>query len=171
MATLPLLTPLPTRPASNPLRTSLTIGISRLSCSSKCRSLPRAKSRGALVVSLEVLYETTRDRFHHDPRFRYGTESAILSGRARSGSHSKYRRSMGGVQCSPNNTGSLPDKRSGTVIGLAVEDVEAAVEELREANIPIVMEPQHGEWCWTAVIADPDGNQVGLHRRNDGTHG
>ncbi len=62
-------------------------------------------------------------------------------------------------------------KGPGTVIGLAVEDVEAAVEELREANIPIVMEPQHGEWCWTAVIADPDGNQVGLHRRNDGTHG
>mgnify|MGYP001576568387 CR=1 FL=1 len=66
-----------------------------------------------------------------------------------------------------------PRRRSttGIVVGLAVEDVEATVEELRQANIPIVMEPQHGEWCWTAVITDPDGNQIGLHRRNDGTYG
>ena len=62
-------------------------------------------------------------------------------------------------------------KGPGTIVGLAVEDVEAAIEELRAAEIPVVMEPQHGEWCCTAVITDPDGNQVGLHRRNDGTHG
>lgn len=60
---------------------------------------------------------------------------------------------------------------TGTIVGLAVEDVEAAVEELRQANIPIKMEPQHGDWCWTAVIADPDGNKICLHHRNDGTCG
>lgn len=64
-----------------------------------------------------------------------------------------------------------PSASTGTVVGLAVENVEEAVEELRQADIPIVMEPQHGKWCCSAVVSDPGGNQLCLHRRNDGTRG
>ncbi|HEX2036691.1 MAG TPA: VOC family protein [Chloroflexota bacterium] len=57
------------------------------------------------------------------------------------------------------------------VIALAVEDVRAAVEELRAEGVPILMEPVETSDCFTATIADPDGNQLVLHQRQDGTAG
>lgn len=58
----------------------------------------------------------------------------------------------------------------GASVALAVDDVAAAVDELRDA-VDVLVEPFDTGVCDTAVIADPDGNHITLHRRHDGTHG
>ena len=62
-------------------------------------------------------------------------------------------------------------KTGGATIFLAVEDVNAAVEELKGKGVPVVLEPFETPVCWEAAVADPDGNVVGLHQRKDGTFG
>ena len=57
------------------------------------------------------------------------------------------------------------------VLALAVDDVDAAVEELRAKGVPILREPWAADVCSQAVIQGPDGNEIMLHRRNDGTAG
>jgi predicted enzyme related to lactoylglutathione lyase len=57
------------------------------------------------------------------------------------------------------------------VVALAVEDVHAAVEELRGKGVPIAMEPIETNGCFMAVVADPDDNKILVHQRKDGTFG
>lgn len=56
-------------------------------------------------------------------------------------------------------------------IALAVDDIHAAVNALRERGVRILVEPDETNVCWMAWIADPDGNRVCLHQRKDGTAG
>jgi catechol 2,3-dioxygenase-like lactoylglutathione lyase family enzyme len=56
-------------------------------------------------------------------------------------------------------------------LALAVDDVPAAVEELRAKGVPVVSEPHEGEVCYQAAVRAPDGNLLILHRRKDGTAG
>jgi predicted enzyme related to lactoylglutathione lyase len=65
----------------------------------------------------------------------------------------------------------LPQPHANGIIALAVEDVRAAVEELRARSVPVLMEPVDTGDCTMAVVADPDGNQLLIHRRSDGTFG
>ena len=55
--------------------------------------------------------------------------------------------------------------------GFAVDDVKATVEELRSKGVKIVQELYETPVCFGAGIADPDGNQIYLHSRKDGTSG
>jgi predicted enzyme related to lactoylglutathione lyase len=57
------------------------------------------------------------------------------------------------------------------IVALAVDDVGAAVEELRGKGVPIAMEPIETPDCYMAAVADPDGNQILIHQRKDGTAG
>jgi catechol 2,3-dioxygenase-like lactoylglutathione lyase family enzyme len=54
---------------------------------------------------------------------------------------------------------------------LAVEDLGAAMAEVKRRDIPVRQEPEDGAGCISAAILDPDGNVVGLHQRKDGTFG
>jgi len=65
------------------------------------------------------------------------------------------------------HSGSKPS----TMVALAVADVRAAVEELRQKGVTIVREPFDTPVCVMALIADPDGNPIVLHQRRDGTAG
>lgn len=56
-------------------------------------------------------------------------------------------------------------------IALAVEDIFAACEELKEKGILIEKEPVDNGVCWHLEVLDPDGNLIILHRRNDGSFG
>ena len=58
-----------------------------------------------------------------------------------------------------------------SAVALAVDDVRAAIEELREKGVRIVMEPVETDECWLAMIADPAGNFLYIHQRKDGTAG
>jgi predicted enzyme related to lactoylglutathione lyase len=66
---------------------------------------------------------------------------------------------------------SLPELPSGAIVALAVEDARATIEELRAKGVRIVMEPLESRVCFLALIADPDGNQIVIHQRKDGTAG
>ena len=65
----------------------------------------------------------------------------------------------------------MPKTHPNAIVALAVEDVDAAVEELRGKGVPIAMERIESPVCFMAVVADPDGNQILLHQRKDGTFG
>ena len=65
----------------------------------------------------------------------------------------------------------MPQPHPNAVVALAVEDVGAAVEELRGKGVQISMEPLETPVCFMAVVADPDGNQILLHKRKDGSFG
>ena len=56
-------------------------------------------------------------------------------------------------------------------IAIAVDDVGQAVDELRQQDVAIVLEPGEQPSCYAAGISDPDGNLILLHRRKDGTVG
>ncbi len=65
----------------------------------------------------------------------------------------------------------LPRLHPNAVVALAVDDVRAAAEELRGKGVPIAMEPIETPDCFMAAVADPDGNQILIHQRKDGTFG
>jgi predicted enzyme related to lactoylglutathione lyase len=56
-------------------------------------------------------------------------------------------------------------------VALAVDDVAAAVEELRAQGVAILVEPWETAVCFKAFIADPFGNPICLHQRKNGTAG
>ena len=57
------------------------------------------------------------------------------------------------------------------IMALAVDDVYAAVEELRGKGVEIEMEPLETPDCFMAAISDPEGNKIVIHQRKDGTAG
>jgi predicted enzyme related to lactoylglutathione lyase len=56
-------------------------------------------------------------------------------------------------------------------VALAVDDVHAAIEELRGKGVEIGLEPVETGDCFIATISDLDGNQIIIHQRKDGTFG
>ncbi len=71
----------------------------------------------------------------------------------------------------PAKTTGAPATAGGGAIALAVDDVAAAVEELKGKGVTVVAETMDSPVCEMAVIADPDGNKVMLHHRKDGSWG
>lgn len=61
--------------------------------------------------------------------------------------------------------------KGGATVALAVEDVAAAVAALRGRGVPVLMDTVETPVCHYALIADPDGNRLILHRRKDGSAG
>jgi len=53
----------------------------------------------------------------------------------------------------------------GGSVGLEVDDFEAAVKQLKLSGVPFRLEPIQTPVCQMAVIADPDGNSITLHKR------
>lgn len=58
-----------------------------------------------------------------------------------------------------------------TAIGLAVDNVESTVSELEAKGVEVVWKTLETPVCWFALVRDPDGNDVVLHQRKDGTCG
>jgi predicted enzyme related to lactoylglutathione lyase len=56
----------------------------------------------------------------------------------------------------------------GCVAGLEVEDFDAAIAHLRERGVRFRMEPFPTPVCRMAMILDPDGNSICIHKRNAG---
>ena len=55
----------------------------------------------------------------------------------------------------------------GAVVAFEVDDLDSTVAELKARSVPFVAEPFATPVCRMAVVADPDGNHVTLHRRNE----
>lgn len=57
-----------------------------------------------------------------------------------------------------------PSAGGGTV-GLEVDDFDATVRHLRSVDCSFRVDPFETEVCHMAVISDPDGNSITIHRR------
>ena len=76
------------------------------------------------------------------------------------GPHTLAISNMAGDQWKPS-----PD---GAGVALEVENFDSAMEHLRARNVQIVLEPFASPTCRMAIIADPDGNTITIHKRNNG---
>jgi predicted enzyme related to lactoylglutathione lyase len=56
----------------------------------------------------------------------------------------------------------------GCTVGLEVDDFDAAIAYLKKQNVKFRMEPFPTPVCRMAMIFDPDGNVVCIHKRNPG---
>jgi predicted enzyme related to lactoylglutathione lyase len=56
----------------------------------------------------------------------------------------------------------------GAMVGFEVADFDACVRMLKEQAVPFVMEAFDTPVCRMAIVADPDGNQVMIHKRRSG---
>ncbi len=56
----------------------------------------------------------------------------------------------------------------GGSVGLEVEDFEAAIARLRSSGCAFRLEPFETPVCHMAVVSDPDGNSITIHRRKGG---
>jgi predicted enzyme related to lactoylglutathione lyase len=54
----------------------------------------------------------------------------------------------------------------GPAVAFEVDDFDSAVGDLRASNIKFVIEPFESPVCRMTIIADPDGNSVGIHKRH-----
>jgi predicted enzyme related to lactoylglutathione lyase len=58
----------------------------------------------------------------------------------------------------------------GCSVGLEVEDFDKAIAHLKQHNVKFRMEPMPTPVCQMAMIHDPDGNSICIHKRNSGRH-
>jgi predicted enzyme related to lactoylglutathione lyase len=52
----------------------------------------------------------------------------------------------------------------GTGAALEVDDFEAAVKHLKNQQVPFAVEPFESPCCRMAIIQDPDGNNIVIHK-------
>jgi predicted enzyme related to lactoylglutathione lyase len=67
------------------------------------------------------------------------------------------------VGCAPGMFKPSPD---GCTAALEVEDFDAAIAHLRANEVHFRIEPIDGPSCRMAMIFDPDGNTICVHKRN-----
>jgi predicted enzyme related to lactoylglutathione lyase len=53
----------------------------------------------------------------------------------------------------------------GTAIAFEVDDIDATVEKLKKSGTKFFMEKSETPICWMAIVHDPDGNKVVIHKR------
>jgi predicted enzyme related to lactoylglutathione lyase len=53
----------------------------------------------------------------------------------------------------------------GTCIAFEVDDLDAEVARLKSKGVPVHMAPMDTPVCRFAIVCDPDGNKVMLHKR------
>ena len=52
----------------------------------------------------------------------------------------------------------------GTSAALEMENFDEAIAELKAAKVPFVVEAGESPVCWMAVVQDPDGNKLMIHK-------
>ena len=52
----------------------------------------------------------------------------------------------------------------GTSVALEVDDFEGAIKNLKDANVPFDTENVESPVCRMAVVQDPDGNKIIIHK-------
>lgn len=53
----------------------------------------------------------------------------------------------------------------GGSVGLEVADFDAAIAQLRKSGCPFRLDPLETPVCHMAIVSDPDGNSIIIHRR------
>lgn len=58
----------------------------------------------------------------------------------------------------------------GAMVALEVDDFESSLAELKAKNIPFSFEGMETPVCHFAIVRDPDGNAVMIHKRKPGNN-
>jgi predicted enzyme related to lactoylglutathione lyase len=58
-----------------------------------------------------------------------------------------------------------PSGMSGPSVALEVEDLQEAVDHLKQAGVIFIADHVESPFCDFALIADPDGNSITVHKR------
>lgn len=66
-----------------------------------------------------------------------------------------------GVGCHPD----WKQSREGTSVAFEVDDIDATIAKLKEAGVEFEREKFESPVCFMAVIHDPDGNRLLVHKR------
>lgn len=61
-----------------------------------------------------------------------------------------------------------PSGQGGPSVAFEVDDLEAAVKRLKAAGVNFIAENIESPVCSFALITDPDGNGITIHKRKDG---
>ena len=65
----------------------------------------------------------------------------------------------------------LANGKGGTGLALAVDDIDGTVSELSGNGVDVEWGPNELSTCHVAMITDPGGNPIFLHKRKDGSWG
>lgn len=68
-----------------------------------------------------------------------------------------------GVGCHP----AWKPSRDGTSVAFEVDDLDAMIEKLKGAGVEFEMEKFESPVCFMAVVHDPDGNRLLVHKRKN----
>jgi predicted enzyme related to lactoylglutathione lyase len=66
-----------------------------------------------------------------------------------------------GVGCHPE----WKPSRDGTSVAFEVDDIDDTIAKLKKAGVEFEREKFESPVCWMAVIHDPDGNRLLIHKR------
>jgi len=66
-----------------------------------------------------------------------------------------------GVGCHPN----WKPSRDGTTVAFEVDNIDSAIDTLRQRGVEFDMDKTETPVCWMAQFRDPDGNKLVLHQR------
>lgn len=58
-----------------------------------------------------------------------------------------------------------PSGASGPSVALEVPDLDEAVSQLKQADVTFIADHIESPYCDFALIADPDGNSITIHKR------
>jgi predicted enzyme related to lactoylglutathione lyase len=56
----------------------------------------------------------------------------------------------------------------GTCVAFEMDDLDAEVARLKSLGVPFSIEPMDTPVCRFAIVCDPDGNKVMIHKRREG---
>ena len=65
-----------------------------------------------------------------------------------------------------NMADNWPPTAHGAAVAFEVADFDAAIAELKAANVKFTIEPCDSPVCRMAMICDPDGSPICIHKRN-----
>jgi len=71
----------------------------------------------------------------------------------------------GGVFAITNIDPSWTPSSQGTAIAFEVDDMNATIDELKKCGAKFFLDKSETPVCWTAIVYDPDGNKVVIHKR------
>jgi len=74
----------------------------------------------------------------------------------------------GGVFAITNIDPKWTPSNQGTAIAFEVDDVDTTIDKLKKSGAKFFLDKSETPVCWTAIVYDPDGNKVVIHKRKAG---
>ena len=73
----------------------------------------------------------------------------------------------GGIFAITNIDPKWTPSNKGTAIAFEVDDMEATIDKLKKGGVQFFLDKSETPVCWMAIVYDPDGNKVVIHKRKE----